>query len=187
MIVAGQNSPYGRRDLRDRQEQLHAAASASPGTRRATARRSCAADTGSTTTSRWSASSCRTRSSTRRSPTRRSCTNPVLGESARRASRPRAPRAAHAQRGTGAALRDARSAAVEHRRSSGSSTRAASSTSSYVGSRGDDLMRPVDINQPQPADVVGQRCDLNLARPVPRLRRHHDHARRRREAGIGGC
>jgi hypothetical protein len=35
---------------------------------------------------------------------------------------------------------------------------------SYVGSRGDDLIQPVDINQPQPADVV-RLNSLNLARP----------------------
>jgi len=35
---------------------------------------------------------------------------------------------------------------------------------SYVGSRGDDLIRPVDINQPQPQDVVATGA-LNLARP----------------------
>ncbi len=34
----------------------------------------------------------------------------------------------------------------------------------YVGSRGDDLIRPVDLNQPQPADVVATGA-LNLARP----------------------
>jgi hypothetical protein len=35
---------------------------------------------------------------------------------------------------------------------------------SYVGSRGDNLIQPVDINQPQPADVV-RLNSLNLARP----------------------
>jgi hypothetical protein len=35
---------------------------------------------------------------------------------------------------------------------------------SYVGSRGDFLVQPVDINQPQPADVV-RLASLNLARP----------------------
>ncbi len=34
----------------------------------------------------------------------------------------------------------------------------------YVGARGDNLIRPVDINQPQPADVVA-RGTANLARP----------------------
>jgi hypothetical protein len=36
---------------------------------------------------------------------------------------------------------------------------------SYVGSRGDDLIQPLDINQPQPADVVGVNGNLNLVRP----------------------
>ena len=35
---------------------------------------------------------------------------------------------------------------------------------SYVGSAGDDLIQPVDINQPQPADVVRTGV-LNAARP----------------------
>jgi hypothetical protein len=35
---------------------------------------------------------------------------------------------------------------------------------SYVGSRGDDLIRPIDINYPQPADVV-RLGSANLARP----------------------
>jgi hypothetical protein len=35
----------------------------------------------------------------------------------------------------------------------------------YVGSRGDDLIQPVDINQPQPADVVAANGNLNLVRP----------------------
>ncbi len=35
---------------------------------------------------------------------------------------------------------------------------------SYVGSRGDDLVQPVDINLPQPADVVALNS-VNLARP----------------------
>jgi hypothetical protein len=35
----------------------------------------------------------------------------------------------------------------------------------YVGSRGDDLIRPNDINQPQPADVVAENGNINLARP----------------------
>ena len=36
---------------------------------------------------------------------------------------------------------------------------------SYVGSRGDALIQPVDINQPQPADVVALAGSSNLARP----------------------
>jgi hypothetical protein len=35
---------------------------------------------------------------------------------------------------------------------------------SYVGSRGDSLIRPVDINRPQPADVVRLGGE-NVARP----------------------
>jgi hypothetical protein len=35
----------------------------------------------------------------------------------------------------------------------------------YVGSRGADLIQPVDINQPQPADVVAVNGNLNLVRP----------------------
>jgi len=37
---------------------------------------------------------------------------------------------------------------------------------SYVGSRGDGLIRPVDINRPQPADVVRLGGE-NVARPFP--------------------
>jgi hypothetical protein len=36
---------------------------------------------------------------------------------------------------------------------------------SYVGSRGDDLIQPVDINYPQPLDVVGVNGSQNLVRP----------------------
>ena len=36
---------------------------------------------------------------------------------------------------------------------------------SYVGSRGDELIQPVDINLPQPADVVTANGNLNLVRP----------------------
>jgi hypothetical protein len=36
---------------------------------------------------------------------------------------------------------------------------------SYVGSRGDDLIQPLDINQPQPADVVAVNGNLNRVRP----------------------
>src|SRR2546428_3844687 len=36
---------------------------------------------------------------------------------------------------------------------------------SYVGSRGDNLLQPIDINQPQPADVVAVNGSINLARP----------------------
>jgi hypothetical protein len=36
---------------------------------------------------------------------------------------------------------------------------------SYVGSRGDNLIRPNDINQPQPQDVVAQNGNINRARP----------------------
>jgi hypothetical protein len=35
----------------------------------------------------------------------------------------------------------------------------------YVGSSGDDLIQPVDINLPQPADVVAADGNLNLVRP----------------------
>jgi hypothetical protein len=35
---------------------------------------------------------------------------------------------------------------------------------SYVGSRGDNLIQPVDINQPQPADVIAL-GSVNIARP----------------------
>lgn len=37
----------------------------------------------------------------------------------------------------------------------------------YVGSAGDNLIQPVDINQAQPADVVRLNGLLNLARPYP--------------------
>jgi hypothetical protein len=36
---------------------------------------------------------------------------------------------------------------------------------SYAGSRGDNLIQPVDINYPQPADVVAVNGNLNLVRP----------------------
>ena len=36
---------------------------------------------------------------------------------------------------------------------------------SYVGSRGDNLIQPVDVNLPQPADVVAADGNLNLVRP----------------------
>ena len=36
---------------------------------------------------------------------------------------------------------------------------------SYVGSHGEDLIQPVDINLPQPADVVAVNGNLNLVRP----------------------
>ncbi|HEY7513773.1 MAG TPA: hypothetical protein VIC87_04820, partial [Vicinamibacteria bacterium] len=37
----------------------------------------------------------------------------------------------------------------------------------YVGSAGDDLIQPVDINQPQPQDVVALAGAVNRARPYP--------------------
>ena len=37
----------------------------------------------------------------------------------------------------------------------------------YAGSKGDNLIQPVDINQPQPADVVAANGNLNLVRPYP--------------------
>ena len=48
--------------------------------------------------------------------------------------------------------------------SSGSCITAASIDIGYVGSRGDNLIQPVEINQPQPADVV-RIGNVNLARP----------------------
>ena len=38
---------------------------------------------------------------------------------------------------------------------------------SYVGSRGDNLVQPVDVNQAQPADVVALAGAVNAARPFP--------------------
>src|SRR5262249_13273457 len=35
----------------------------------------------------------------------------------------------------------------------------------YVGAHGDDLIQPVDINLPQPTDVLAQSGNVNLARP----------------------
>ncbi len=35
----------------------------------------------------------------------------------------------------------------------------------YVGARGEKLIQPVEINQPQPADVVANNGSINLARP----------------------
>ena len=37
----------------------------------------------------------------------------------------------------------------------------------YVGSRGDHLLRYVDINQPQPTDFAGHAAQPNLVRPFP--------------------
>jgi hypothetical protein len=37
----------------------------------------------------------------------------------------------------------------------------------YAGSKGDNLIQPVDINQPQPADVVAAGGAVNRARPYP--------------------
>ena len=37
----------------------------------------------------------------------------------------------------------------------------------YVGTKGDNLIQPVDINQAQPADVVAANGNVNLARPFP--------------------
>ena len=48
---------------------------------------------------------------------------------------------------------------------SGSSSAGPSSTSATSGSRGDDLIQPVDINDALPADVVATNGVLNLARP----------------------
>src|SRR5207244_7992297 len=38
---------------------------------------------------------------------------------------------------------------------------------SYVGAHGDHLIRPIDINYPQPADVVRTNGAVNLVRPYP--------------------
>jgi hypothetical protein len=58
----------------------------------------------------------------------------------------------------------------------------------YVGSRGDSLIRPVDVNQPQPRDVV--RLDsLNRARPFlgwGSIRLHETTARSRYHALVAG-
>jgi carboxypeptidase family protein len=37
----------------------------------------------------------------------------------------------------------------------------------YAGSKGDSLIQPVDINQPQPADVVANGGNVNRSRPFP--------------------
>ena len=37
----------------------------------------------------------------------------------------------------------------------------------YAGSKGDNLIQPVDINQPQPADVVAAAGAVNTVRPFP--------------------
>ena len=55
---------------------------------------------------------------------------------------------------------------------------------SYVGTHGDHLIRPIDINYPQPADVL-RLGSVNLARPYPGLRRRSRCARRRRAATTG--
>jgi hypothetical protein len=59
---------------------------------------------------------------------------------------------------------DAPNTAVEHRCAATASI-AAFIDVSYVGSRGDNLIQPLDINQPQPADVVGVNGNQNLVRP----------------------
>ena len=43
----------------------------------------------------------------------------------------------------------------------------------YVGSAGDHLIQPVNINQPQPQDVVALDGAVNRARPYRGLREHH--------------
>ena len=122
-------------------------ASACRGIRRGTGRRSSAAATASITTSRSSASSSRTPSPTRRSSTRStlqnaSLSNPVGGHRARH-DRPAQPD------------RDQRAVPARRARSSGTSATSGSSTAAasidvgYVGSHGDDLIQPVDINQPR--------------------------------------
>ena len=53
---------------------------------------------------------------------------------------------------------------------------------SYVGSRGDNLIQPVDINYPQPADVVAAGGAVNIVRPFPGygfIRMHQTTARSR--------
>lgn len=53
---------------------------------------------------------------------------------------------------------------------------------SYVGSRGDNLIQPVDINYPQPADVVAVNGNQNLVRPFlgyGTMRMHQTTARSR--------
>ena len=56
---------------------------------------------------------------------------------------------------------------------------------SYVGSRGDNLIRPTDINYPQPAEVV---CDSapSIRRGRSRVRRDH-HPRDHGARAITGC
>ena len=68
----------------------------------------------------------------------------------------------------------------------------------YVGSRGDDLVRYVDINRPQPAALAAQPAPANLVRPFPgydtivmrettaRSRHHGLLASFRHEAGNAG-
>ncbi len=62
---------------------------------------------------------------------------------------------------------------------------------SYVGSRGDNLIRPTDINYPQPAAVVALQNTVagavNPARPYPLVRRDHVSARRRRDRATTAC
>lgn len=53
---------------------------------------------------------------------------------------------------------------------------------SYVGSRGDNLIQPVDINYPQPADVVAANGAVNIVRPFAGygfIRMHQTTARSR--------
>ena len=55
-------------------------------------------------------------------------------------------------------------AAVEHRYQR-QMYRRGSIDVGYVGSHGDHLIQPVDINQPQPQDVVANGGNINAARP----------------------
>ena len=136
---------------------------ASPGTRATTAARCCAAASASTTTSPWSGSSSRTPS-----------TNPPFVDEPHRAqlrgSR-RPERAAAARRcrrsrcSPSATTSACRARCSRTSASSGGCCRRAVLDVGYLGSRGDHLIQPVDVNAPLPADVVAAGGVLNLARP----------------------
>jgi hypothetical protein len=87
-------------------------------------------------------------------------TNPVLGNPA--AGLPPSTRGALALRGTGLPFKTPRTQQWNIGLQRQLYRRGAIDVS-YVGSAGDNLLRPIDVNQPQPADVVA--LGLNPARP----------------------
>jgi len=162
IIVAGRNSPFGKRDLRVRQGRYSAGESASPGTPGPTAGRSSAGSYGV-----YYDQALVGIFEQNRSPPA-VCEHGEPAELAslesRRRHRARRRPAVNALIGNGDDFKDAAYAAVERRRATPVCTRAAPSTSATSGGHGDHLIRPIDVNYPQPADVL-RLGSVNLARP----------------------